>query len=273
MSAPLVSIAIASIYKNSSGVCVNVPNRMASCPPDMRASLLRLSREVTEASGSFRLSDLFRSYEMQLQAHLDYKSGKKRAFSPPPGSSMHESGRAFDVDVAALGMPLATFWAMAAKHGVVPIIARPDTALSECWHFECRGSHELVRRYYASGKAANLKPSQAMAASAILAAGIRVDSFKHPTMAAIQSALIRLGQDVGPMDGLIGRRTIAALEACGVRLEDDHEAILAALELQLQVRFPDEWDTTGTSFPMAGTADEAVFWSDYNAPDYLNRGE
>jgi len=36
------------------------------------------------------LSDLLRSYDMQLQAHLDYTSGKKSAFSPAPGGSMHE---------------------------------------------------------------------------------------------------------------------------------------------------------------------------------------
>jgi hypothetical protein len=41
---------------------------------------------------------------MQLQSHLDWKTGKKSAFSPPPGGSLHEAGRALDLDLDSLGM-------------------------------------------------------------------------------------------------------------------------------------------------------------------------
>ena len=66
----------------------------------LQRTLYGIRDELQAQGGKLELSDLFRSYDMQLQAHLDYTSGKKKAFSPPPGSSMHESGRAFDVDLA-----------------------------------------------------------------------------------------------------------------------------------------------------------------------------
>src|SRR6185295_7452452 len=114
-----------------------------------------------------------------LQAHLDFTSGKKSAFSPAPGGSMHESGRAFDIDLASTKVNLSTFWEIARGAGVVPIIAKPDPKLSECWHFECRGSHQLVYDYYKAGKGTNFaSPSQAMAASAIVAIGARHDKYK-----------------------------------------------------------------------------------------------
>lgn len=97
------------------------------------------------------LSDLLRSYDMQLQAHLDYTSGKKSAFSPAPGGSMHEGGRAFDLDLGALKIKLGQFWDIARKYGVTPIIKSPNPSASEAWHFDCRGSHERIYAYEYSG--------------------------------------------------------------------------------------------------------------------------
>ena len=61
---------------------------------------------------NLRWSDLFRSYEMQKQANLDFLQGRKKAFSPPPGGSLHEAGRAMDIDLSTIGMGLAKFWAL-----------------------------------------------------------------------------------------------------------------------------------------------------------------
>jgi len=47
--------------------------------------------------------------------------------------------------------------------------------LSEAWHFGCRGSHQKVYEYYQAGKASNFRPYTAMAASAIISAGIEND--------------------------------------------------------------------------------------------------
>ena len=272
MSAPIIAVSVLSSYKNNAGQFANLPSRMGRSTPDMQKALIRIGGDLRAAGGAFRLSDLYRSYEMQLQAHMDYKSGKKSAYSPPPGGSMHESGRAFDVDVGALGVSLARFWEIAAKHGVVPIIDQPSTSIKECWHFECRGSHELVRQYYKAGKGKNMKPSEAIAASAIVGTAVEVSRFKDQTGVAIQSALIRLGQEIGDMDGALGPKSNAAITALGIT-PGEAAAVLAALEAKLAKAFPDEWDTAGASFSAGDFSDDSLFWEDSTAPDYLDGGD
>lgn len=241
MSAILVPIDVPSIYLHA-GHKVSLPKRMALCTPDMKMAIFRLGEAVREKGGLFALSDLFRSYEMQLQAALDYESKKKSAYSPRPGSSLHESGRAFDVDLGGLKMGLDKFWTLAASVGVVPINAEPDPKLSEAWHFECRGSHQLVYDYYKSGKGKNFKtPYAAMAASAILAVGIRHDRFlENASAARLQSGLIRLGYDIGNLDGAIGPRSIKALQDMGLA-DTELDQQLKGVETKLQLRFAEEY--------------------------------
>ena len=95
MTAPLVKATVLSIYKVS-GHRVLMPERMARATPDLKRAMYAIRDALRARGGDLVLSDLFRSYDMQLQAHLDFTSGKKSAFSPAPGGSMHESGRAFD---------------------------------------------------------------------------------------------------------------------------------------------------------------------------------
>ena len=216
-----------------------MPRRMAFATPDMKAAIFAIADDVKARGGAFVLSDLFRSHDMQLQAHLDHVNGKKPAFSPLPGGSMHEGGRAFDVVIDDLKMSLADFWEIAKRHGVVPIIAEPKTTIKECWHFECRGSHQRVYDHYASGKGRNMKPATAMAASAILAVGLKVDAFNDCDAAAVQAALIRLGYDIGNIDGAIGPRSRAAIEALGAT--GDMVQIRLHLTAELQRRFPGEY--------------------------------
>jgi hypothetical protein len=208
----------------------------------MKKAMYGIRAEVEAAGGKFALSDLFRSYDMQFQAHLDFTSGKKKAFSPPPGGSMHEAGRAFDVDLKGLKMSLADFWELARKSGVVPIIPQPDPKASEAWHFECRGSHQLVYDYYKAGKGTNFsKPAAAMAASAIVAPGLVHDRFKDKEEAAhIQSGLIRLGQLIGNIDGEIGPKTNGVLSSLGITGSTRAEQV-QALDALLQQKFPDEY--------------------------------
>src|SRR5215203_3414248 len=98
---PLVTIDVESIYK-SHGQRVSLPPRMAHCTPDMKAAIQKVGEELEARGGKLFLSDLFRSYDMQLQSHLDFVNGRKSAFSPHPGGSMHEAGRALDLDLEAL---------------------------------------------------------------------------------------------------------------------------------------------------------------------------
>jgi hypothetical protein len=230
-----------SVYEVQ-GARVLLPERMAKCTSDMKRAMYGIRGEVQTKGGAFALSDLFRSYDMQLQAHLDFTSGKKKAFSPPPGNSMHEAGRAFDVDLRSLKISLEEFWAIAAKWGVVPIIAEPNPSASEAWHFECRGSHQVVYDYYRAGQGTNFaRAAEAMAASAILSAGLPHDRFKgKENEAYLQSALIRLGKAIGNIDGAIGGRTRAALEELQIADGTPAEQALA-IDIQLQKRFPDEF--------------------------------
>jgi hypothetical protein len=241
MPVALRDVSILSIYEVG-GQRVLLPKRMAHATPDMQAAISAISNALEALGGHLFLSDLFRSYEMQLQSHLDWKTGKKSAFSPPPGGSLHEAGRAFDVDLESLGLTLADFWPLARQHGLAPIIDRPDAQANEAWHFDCRGSHDLVYQYHKQRKGTNFdKPYQAMAASAIVAIGVPVDRFgQHQTAAAIQSALIRLGHEIGNLDGEIGRRTREGLAQASVPLADE-ATMLARLEAQLGERFAAEF--------------------------------
>ena len=124
MSAPVVPVQVMSIYQVA-GHRVPLPGRMARATPDTQLALHRMGQELAASGGALVLSDLYRRYDMQLQAFLDWQSRKKSAYSPAPGGSMHEAGRAFDLDLDALGMPLSDLWVIAARYQVVPIIPAP----------------------------------------------------------------------------------------------------------------------------------------------------
>ena len=242
MTAPLVPVEILSIYFVHNNR-VNLPANLAKCPPDMKNAILGIKDDLQARGINLFLSDLFRSHDMQLQAHIE--NAKKGIVSPLPGGSLHEGGRAFDLDLEALLkngiINLAQFWEIAAQRGLVPIIATPDSSKSEAWHFECRGSHSKVRQYYREGKGGTaVKPYQAMAASTILAIGEKVDRFQNQKAALIQSALIRLGHELGALDGSIGNKTRNALAEAGVPFTDE-STMLAQLEDQLRQKFPEEF--------------------------------
>ncbi len=229
---PLVPISIPSIYHGP------LPSRMAVCTPDTHAAILAVSQDLVALGYGLRLSDLFRSYDMQKQANADYVSGRKTAYSPPPGGSMHEAGRAMDIDLSSIGVSLAKFWEVAKARGFTPIIDKPDSSRSESWHFDCRGSHGAIYDYVHSGKAgASIAPYTQMAQSAILAINVRVDTLPALDVAYVQSGLIRLGFDPGRIDGVAGDRTKGALKDAGI----DPDAAADGISTQLHSRFPSEY--------------------------------
>ena len=245
MKTPLNKVEILSIYKVH-GERVLLPKRMARSTPDTQSALKGVSEDLKDAGGRLILSDLFRSYDMQFQAHLDWKTGKKRAYSPPPGGSLHESGRAFDLSLKDMKIKLSDFWEIAKVHGVVPIISLPDKRKSEAWHFECRGSHQIVYDYYKDGHGANMKPYKAMAASCILAIGVQVDKFGQNQEAAyLQSCLVRLGLKLGNIDGLVGKKTKQAVADLGSAYTSLEEAIVH-VEDAIQDEYPNEFRALST---------------------------
>ena len=238
---PLVRIVVPSIYV-SHGVAVPLPARMAQCTADTKFAVGEVAAALKAKGGALVLSDLFRSYDMQLGSHMDYVSGKKSAFSPPPGGSLHEAGRALDLDLGALAMPLAKFWKLANKFGLTPIIDAPDAGAKEAWHFECRGSHTIVYDYYKAGKGDNFsKPYQAMAASALVAVGVKAEKFGTGQRDAYsQSGLIRLGFELGNLDGQIGPKTRDATTAAGIAGFSPADTV-SALDNLLQQKFAGEF--------------------------------
>src|SRR5581483_9097577 len=213
---PLVSISVASIYNHSS-----LPSRMAKCTPDTARAIQAVVDDLHGLGYDLRLSDLFRSYDVQRHANLDYVEGRKKAYSPPPGGSMHEAGRAMDVDLSSMGVPLSQFWDIAKAHGFFPIIDKPITTRSESWHFDCRGSHAAVYFYVQQGNAgASIAPYKQMAQSAILAIGVQVDGLPNMDVGYLQSGLIRLELDPGRIDGVMGERTLAAVRDAGLDPDD-----------------------------------------------------
>ncbi len=114
LTTPLVPINVASIYNKAA-----LPTRMSRCTPDTALAIQGVVDDLKSLGYDLRLSDLFRNYDMQRQANLDYLQGRKKAFSPPPGGSMHEAGRAMDIDLSSIGVPLKKFWEVVHAHGWV----------------------------------------------------------------------------------------------------------------------------------------------------------
>lgn len=123
LTTPLAPITVASIYKNKP-----LPVRMAKCTRDTAAALQAVGADVRGLGHELLLSDLFRSHNMQEKAHRDYVEGRKDAYSPPPSGSMHQAGRALDIDLGSMGVPLRQFWDIASAHGFSPIISKPGSS-------------------------------------------------------------------------------------------------------------------------------------------------
>jgi hypothetical protein len=243
MTATLMKIEILSIYTHHSKPeeKIPMPDRIAKCTPDTKVALEKISEELETMGGKLILSDLFRTDEMQYQAHLDFINKKKKAFSPKPGFSMHQAGRAFDIDLSAIKIKLSAFWEIAKKYGVLPVIEKPLSSAKEAWHFDCRGSHQKVYDYYKAGKSANLLPYEAMAVSANLSIGAMVEMFEDKQKEAfIQCALIRLDQEIGAIDGFIGEKTKKSLQTLGLN-KDNIDKTLEELNTILKTKFPEEF--------------------------------
>jgi hypothetical protein len=232
---PLVPVFVRSIYGNHGPL----PQRMARCTPDMKAAIEGVVADIRSLGHELELSDLFRSYEMQKAANLDFVMGRKKAFSPPAGGSMHEAGRAMDINLESMGVPLAKFWEIAKGRGFVPIIDAPDPKRSESWHFDLRGSHTRVYEYVRAGKAGSqMPPYTQMANSAISAIGVQLDTVPDQDTAWIQASLIRLSFDPGRIDGVLGDRTKDALRNAGVDTSQPIAGLSALLEGQFPLEYP-----------------------------------
>lgn len=148
----------------------------------------------------------------------------KADFVAKPGKSMHNGGRAIDVNIETLkkhfgAQYLDAFWPIAAKYGFTPVIAKPTEGVSESWHFDHWGPW------------ARVKDSLGYEQAALCAAVVVGEAGDWQSGARVtQALLLRAGYAIGEPDGILGRRSYAALDlALGVGWSGDPVPRLRAL--------------------------------------------
>ncbi len=165
----LVPVTAFSIYRFHQAV---LPAQMAWLTPDALEAFKALEKAVNDAGGFIYLSDCYRSTLDQARARYDYLTGAKRlpergglvsqypelrtyepcngglgkkAYSPPPGLSWHEAGRAIDIDVDPKWLVISQdrFWDIAQKIGWrcgASSYGNPAKVdISEEWHWQWEG--------------------------------------------------------------------------------------------------------------------------------------
>ena len=185
---------------------------------DVAAALLALVQELPW----LRVTDCFREVSVQVALRKRYdtwvaagkpKAGSagwnaktmKDAFVAIPGKSMHNAGRAVDLNTEVMQKNLGkeyldAFWPIATKHGFSHIIAKPTEGASESWHYDHHGDWDRVFSHlgYEQG-----------ALCAALDVG-QAGAFQSDA-ALVQALLLRAGYDIGAVDGQLGKRSYTAL--------------------------------------------------------------
>jgi hypothetical protein len=204
----------------------------------MAADLLLLHDAVLAAGGSpLRLVEVYRPPSVSDEGNAKYlrwvAAGKPRtaaagfdprtmktAYVRPAGTSGHNAGTSADIDQDALLFPraprgtdaaLAVFWGIAKPLGFTPIIATPSVHQSECWHFDHFGPLTPILALAAEAGRHDGNLIASMAATTL-------QGYAWPTHAAeryAQASLLATGFWCGPIDGDIGKTTMAAVKAAG----------------------------------------------------------
>ena len=230
---------IQSIYKARSGGLAPLAGLKAGRMVPDAAEALWLLHEACE--GRLGISDCLRSVDKQAQTRKKYErwlaAGKptgaafnsktmKAAFVARPGRSFHCGGRAIDVDHMAAApeevprsLKLDWLWEQAIPLGWRPVIRAAKEGAKEAWHFDYMG--EWSDTYDRIGY-------EQTAICTVLDLGIGKGVFSRPWERWVQAQLHRLGQDVGDVDGYLGKRSLAGLAALNLdKLEP--EAMTAGL--------------------------------------------
>lgn len=118
-----------------------------------------LRKEVEDKNGGMlRATDMFRTWNMQAQANHDYITGKKKAFSPPPGESFHNAARSTDWDIVLIEQTLNPtgvgkkgfdlFWEIYNDLGFTGVLSNQHAAdknATEAWHIDYLGTFRKLR--------------------------------------------------------------------------------------------------------------------------------
>lgn len=210
--------------------------------PDTAAALLQLHQAVSERGGDLRITSAYRSIEAQQQARAKFlawvNAGSpppgselfnaktmKPVFVAPPGNSFHNAGRSIDIDVASLRFPnvakdkqLDVFWELAKAIGWRPVLRQPDEGTAESWHFDFMGPWLPVYERLLKLKVVSVNgKAYSMAAHAACTDIGEHGPLSRPTERAVQAQLHRAGFNPGTIDGLLGPKTLAAVDEAALR--------------------------------------------------------
>lgn len=196
----------------------NVGQKGNYITPDFLKGLRKLDELVKLNKGNLKITDLYRSWEVQSTNRKNYISGKKKAYVAKPGGSFHNAGRAVDISLEHLQFEgvdrddwLEVLWDIAIPLGFKPIIKIPDMDASEGWHLDWPGI-DWIDAYK------KLKYSE-VAKCCVLDVGAWDPSENKDKVERrfIQSQLIRIGYyEIGKVDGLIGPKTSKILRSLGL---------------------------------------------------------
>ena len=129
----VVKVRAPGIYGNKGSP---LPARMAKLVKPAAEALAKVFEDIVAEGGCLYLSDMFRSANEQQKAHEDWKAGRKSAYSPPACASVHEAGRAIDIDAFDTVIGHKRVREILNKHGWINIVETLTGA--ECWHYEFR---------------------------------------------------------------------------------------------------------------------------------------
>lgn len=180
--------------------------------------VLALNFEVNKLGGTLLLTDMFRTWDHQVQAHHDFVTGKKKAYSPPPGRSFHQAGRSIDVDIKVLNETLRPddaaksgfdlYWEIANDLGFTGVVQnrlRPVPEATEAWHWDFLGVFGRLRQDVSYRTAAMV---------AIMdATGDNYEGYESERIQAyrLQGYLYHLGLYSSKIDGLWGEKSQGAM--------------------------------------------------------------
>lgn len=208
-------------------------------------ALKALSDAVLAEGGDLRVTELHRDVAVQTRARQKYdnwvaagrpSSGSSRynsatmksSFVALPGRSMHNAGRAIDIHISELKFPgisgsqqLDKLWDIAKPLGWTPVIASPNEGQSESWHFDFWGELAPLRNRMGYEQAARI--------GATLVGHGDMSSYE----ALLQALLLRAGALIGPIDGIVGPKTLGAVSSLLGLLAPDAKARVAARDTTL----------------------------------------
>ena len=87
-----------SIFQNVQNQVMPFPEHKAFLAKSAASSIYDANLKIIDAGGRLYISEMWRSSDDQRKSYIDFVTGRKASFSLPPGLSMHESGRAIDID-------------------------------------------------------------------------------------------------------------------------------------------------------------------------------